>query len=147
MVKTVLVEQDLDEGRRLLDAFDDKEAERPVTWRKSPTAAISHARARVQAAFWQFLPESLEWRLVVATPLVDEIGPLSVYSKIQADLGKIKPPLSLTLQNISVISPKDERVKMLRKSMKIVSGAPRGRFSASPVIGAYIDDSYIYRLQ
>ena len=147
MVKTTLVERDLEEGRRLLERLDVKEAETAVAPSKRRAAVPPGSKVPVQAAFWWYLPESQEWRLIIATPLVDSSGPLSVYTKIQARLSTIKPPSTLTAQNISAISPKDERVKMLRKAMKVVSGSSQGRFNRKTASGIYIDDAYIYRLQ
>ena len=86
MVKTILVERDLEEGRRLLERLDVKEAETAPASGRTRAATLPRTKVPVQAAFWWYLPESQEWRLIIATPLVDSYGPLSVYTKIQARL-------------------------------------------------------------
>ncbi|MEK6284894.1 MAG: hypothetical protein AABO57_04065 [Acidobacteriota bacterium] len=146
MVKTLLVEQDLKEGRRLLERLACKEAEVELAWGKHRAAFVGRSDVRVRAAFWWYFPESQEWRLVIATPLVDEVGPLSAYGRVQAELSVISPPLTLSLQNISLISPKDERVKAFKKQLKIAPDPVGVRFTRSALNGTYIEDAYVYRL-
>ncbi len=143
MVKASLVEHDLAEGRRFLDAL--KEPTELTIGRRRLSVVGAH-HFRVKAAFWWYLPESLEWRLVIATPLVDEKGPLATYKDIQKVL-IWHPDLNLSLQNISVLSPKDERVKAFNKAMRIAPDPDGVRFTRSALNGTYIDDAYVYRLQ
>ncbi|HLF84400.1 MAG TPA: hypothetical protein VI837_09520 [Blastocatellia bacterium] len=140
MVKTTLVEQDLAEGRRFLDALK-KPTE--VGVRRLSFGGASHFR--IKAAFWWYLSESDEWRLFIATPLVDEEGPLATYKDIQRILA-FHPDLNLSLQNISVLSPKDERVKAFNKELKIAPDPVGVRFTRSALNGTYIEDAYVYRL-
>jgi hypothetical protein len=142
MVKTSLVEQDIAEGRRFLDAL---RAPTEFTIGRRRLSVIGASHFRVQAAFWWYLPESLEWRLVIATPLVDEKGPLEAYKDIQKVL-IWHPDLNLSLQNISVLSPKDERVKAFRRALKTAPEPVGIRFTRSALNGTYIEDAYVYRL-
>lgn len=146
MVKTLLVDQDLKDGRRLLERLNTEEAGVALTWGKHRAGVVARADVRVQAAFWWYFAESQEWRLVIATPLVDEVGPLSAYGVIQARLSAIKPPLSLALQNISLISPRDPRVKAFKKAMKVAPDPFGVRFTRSALNGTYVEDAYVYRL-
>jgi len=142
MVKTSLVEQDIAEGKRLLEAL------------KQP-ALITRGRRRIvdlpasyfkpKAAFWLYLPESLEWRLVIATPLVDEQGPLATYRDIRAVLAA-NLDLNLSLLNISVVSPKDPMVKAFQNALKIAPDSQGMRFTRNTLDGTYIEDAYVYRL-
>jgi hypothetical protein len=132
MVKTVLVESDIEDGRRLLGEMD-----RPATG----TTPIS-----VSAALWLYTSESLEWRLLIATPLVEEKGPRAAYSVIQKVLRSLKPPVGLALQNISVVKPSDILIRSLRKAIQIGPRSNGVRFARNMVGGTYIEDSYIYRL-
>jgi hypothetical protein len=140
MVKTTLVEQDLAEGRRFLDALK-KPTE--VGVRRLRFGGASHFR--IKAAFWWYSPESNGWSLAIATPLVDEEGPLATYKDIQRILA-LHPDLNLSLQNISVLSPKDERVKAFKKELKIAPDPVGVRFTRSALNGTYIEDAYVYRL-
>lgn len=104
---------------------------------------------RVKAAFWLYYPESEEWRLVIATPLVDEKGPLDTYSRLQAVLQRSLPeiqPADLYLLNIAVISPSDPLVKAFRGAMRISEWSPYVRFTRSTLGGRYVEDAYVYRL-
>ena len=141
-----MVEQDLKEGKRLLERLTGREAEVELSWGKHRAAFVGRPDVRVRAAFWWYFPESQEWRLVIATPLVDEVGPLSAYGRIQAELNAISPSLTLSLQNISLISPKDERVKAFKKQLKIAPNPGGVRFTHSALNGTYIEDAYVYRL-
>lgn len=142
MVKATLVEQDLAEGKRFLDALREPR-EVTVGRRRSTFGGASHFR--IKAAFWWYSHDSDAWRLVIATPLVDEEGPLATYKDIQRILA-FHPDLNLSLQNISVLSPKDERVKAFNKELKIAPDPVGVRFTRSALNGTYIEDAYVYRL-
>ncbi|PYP85309.1 MAG: hypothetical protein DMF61_17205 [Blastocatellia bacterium AA13] len=146
MVKTILVDQDVEEGRRLLNILSGTSAVPETLWGKERVAVLPAVRFKVEAAFWWYLTESSEWRLVIATRLVDEIGPLRTYAEIQTILSAIKPPLTLTVQNISVVSPKDERVKVLRKTVRVKGSSTGMRFAHNTIDHVYVDDSFIYRV-
>jgi hypothetical protein len=64
MGKAVLVESDTEQGRRLIEALD-------------------QGGFPVVAAFWSFFPDGDLYRLVIASPVVDEKGPREAYTKIQ----------------------------------------------------------------
>lgn len=130
MVKTSLVEADLLAGWRLL-----------IELYKAPHKALF----RVKSAFWLYYAESEEWRLVLATPLVDERGPLDTYSLLQEVLFEIQSS-DLYLRNLAVISPSDRMVKAFREEMRIVTWTPYVRFTGSTLGGTYIEDAYVYEL-
>jgi hypothetical protein len=142
MVKATLVEQDLAEGRRFLDALKEP---REVTVRRRRSTFGGASHFRIKAAFWWYSPESNEWSLAIATPLVDEEGPLATYKDIQKILA-LHPDLNLSLQNISVLSPKDGRVKAFNKELKIAPDPVGMRLTRSALNGTYVDDAYVYRL-
>jgi hypothetical protein len=142
MVKATLVEQDVSEGRRFLDALKEP-TEITIGRRRLTFGGASHFR--IKSAFWWYFSESDEWRLVIATPLVDEEGPLATYKDIQKIL-TWHPDLNLSLQNIAVLSPKDERVKALNKALRGEPGAVSMRFTRGALNGIYVEDAYVYRL-
>src|SRR5438105_11407843 len=59
----------------------------------------------VTAALWRYLPEPAEWRLFIASSVVDEAGPRKVYERIQQVL---RSPdgreVGLGLSDTSVVS-------------------------------------------
>lgn len=131
MVKTSLVEQDLTEGKKLLEALD----------RPKPNGTSF----RVKAAFWLYRPESMGWRLILATPLVDEKGKFATYAHLRKIVDSIQP-LNLSTHNISVVSPRDPLVKAVRGALRIAPDSEDVRFSGAMVGGTYVDDAYLYRL-
>src|SRR5215813_1904853 len=56
MVETSLVDSKIEDGRRLLDEL------------KRNDAGFSRPRFLIGPAFWLYRPESLNWRLFIATP-------------------------------------------------------------------------------
>jgi len=57
------------------------------------------------------------------------------------------PDLNLSLHSISVLSPKDERVKAFKKALKVASDPVGVRFTRSALNGTYIEDAYVYKLR
>src|SRR2546429_7207959 len=104
MVKTSLVESDIEDGKRLIEKLNE-----------TPSGGYSHSHFRIQAAFWLYSPESFSWRLVIATPLIDQRGPFESYTDIQNILRFMTPPLAISMQDISVVSPNDNLVKLVKK--------------------------------
>lgn len=130
MVNTSLVDADLVTGWKFLRAL------------YSPP---HKALFRIKTAFWFYYAESGDWRLVLASPLVDERGPLETYRLLQEVLFESQSS-DLDLQNIAVISPSDSIVKALRREMQIVTWSPYFRFTGSALGGTYIEDAYVYKL-
>ncbi len=129
MVKTSLVETDIADGRKLIEALNQL-----------------NSHFQVQAAFWLYRPEAMEWRLMIATPLIDQRGPFTAYADVQGSLRTISPPLSVSMQDISVVSPNDKLVKVVRKAVHIPPRAPGVRFGRSRIDDTYIEDAYLYRV-
>src|SRR4051794_12127844 len=93
MDQATLVERDLEEGRRLVQALD-------------------AAGFPVLAALWSFSSEEGDWWLVIASPRVTELGPRAAYTQIQ---GVIRSAgIHLPLMRISAVPPDDPLVLELR---------------------------------
>jgi len=82
---------------------------------------------------------------VLATPLVDEEGPLATYKHLQRALYSIQPT-DLSLQNISVWSPQKALIKAIKRGSRIPPGAESVRLTRNTVGGIYIDDAYVYKV-
>lgn len=130
MVKTSLVESEIEEGKKLLDELKKIDTGFPV-----------------RSAFWFYRPESLDWRLFIATPLVDQKGPASAYADIQDALRTLGTPLWISMQDISVVSPNDKLVRVIKKGVHIPSGVNGVRLTRTRVDDTYIEDAYVYRLK
>jgi hypothetical protein len=131
VVKTVLVERDIEDGRRLLLTLDQ--------------INLPSGGFRVSAALWLFSGDPPEWRLIIATPSVDHLGFRSTYSAIQKVLDSLSPDTGLTLENISIVKPGDSLVRTLGRTLRVGQGGGV-RFARNTVGDTYIEDSYIYKL-
>jgi hypothetical protein len=115
---------DIELGRALVQALDN---ELPIT-----------------AALWLYRPQDEEWRLILASSFVDWYGPSSTYEQVQLVLRSTE--LSLPLSMISVTSPRDPMITILRSAVATGPGFANVRFSRNTVDGLYIEDAFIYRL-
>jgi hypothetical protein len=133
MVRASLVESDIRDGQRLVSALRDSDTR----------FAVPHFL--LKAAFWLLDKDAIEWRLVIATPLVDQRGPFSAYTDIQGVLRRLMP-ISLTMQDISVVSPNHKLVKVIKKAGKVPSGSSGLRLGRARIDDTYVEDAYVYAL-
>jgi hypothetical protein len=103
---------------------------------------LDKRKFRIESAFWLFISESSDWRLFLATALVDDSGPRSVYTRLQKVL--VATRIDIPLTDISVVSPSHEFVRLLQRVVS-VSGVSGIRFSRTSVDGVFFEDAYIYR--
>jgi hypothetical protein len=52
----------------------------------------------------------------------------------------------LSLQNISLVSPNDDLVKLLKAAIKTGPGVSNIRFTGNVINNVFIEDAYIYRV-
>src|SRR5262249_5677567 len=101
----------------------------------------------VVVALWRFFPEEAEWRLLIASPKVNELGPLGAYKAIQEVL--IERQIEIPLRRISAVGP-DEPLVTQRRIFARTDPAPfiGGTFFQKVVIGEmYIEGAYVYRAE
>ncbi len=127
MGKAILVDPDIQAGEQLLKELDQSTLD-------------------VRAAFWFYSSDSNEWHLVIASPLLESKGPKEAYGRIQSQLDVLKDGHQLSLQDISLVSPDDKLVKLLRSVVKTKAGISHIRFTHNVVNGVLIEDAHIYRL-
>lgn len=125
MVGTTLVTEWIEAGKRLTEALDS-------------------ASFEVVASLWFYDAESGEWRLIIASPVVDQQGPLEAYRVVQKVLGVNTG--GLTLNDISVVSPTHNLVKLLGIALKTGKEISGIRFTRNRINDQFIEDAYIYRL-
>jgi len=128
MVTPALVEKEIADGTRLIQSLD--------------THNVRHS-----AVLWAQKMDDPQWELIIATPLVDERGPRSAYTDVQGILKSFDPPLSITLQDITVVSPGEPLIKELKKIYKKIDSlvTPR-RITITPVAG-YSGLLLVYRVR
>jgi hypothetical protein len=127
MDKPTLVDADMKAGEALLSKLDEIEF-------------------NVKAALWFYVQDSEEWRLIIASPIVDKDGPKKAYEKVQSQLQELDGRYELSLRNISLVSPGDKLIKALKSVFKLDKAISHIRFTRNVVNGVFIEDAYIYRL-
>jgi hypothetical protein len=128
MAAAVLVERQIEDGERIVKALEEDEI--PIA-----------------AAFWLSRPESGDWRLVIATPLVDEKGLLFALSRLHSVRNAIDPEGRLRLYSLTAQSPKKEGIRGLIEEGRKHPEYYRGRYLSSRPYGrSYLEDIYVYRL-
>jgi hypothetical protein len=100
----------------------------------------------VKAALWFYVQDSEEWRLIIASPIVDKDGPKKAYEKVQSQLQELDGRYKLSLRNISLVSPSDKLIKALKSVFKLDKAISPIRFTRNVINGVFIEDAYIYRL-
>jgi len=121
MYKTILVAQDIEDGRRILEELEKRHL--PMT-----------------AAFW-FHEDEEDWKLVVVSPDVEEKGTNALYTMIAAMLKSLatdpERPLQFPLKRIKLASLNGLLHQTVRRHSGLIYG---------PVREGYAMDSYIYKM-
>ena len=123
-ITAVLTDEDVEFGKKL--------------WHE---LAVSH-QFPVRGMLW--LLEG-EWHLVIASEIVDKIGPRDAYRKM-AEIAPPTPSDSDQLLRIELISPRNPLYEALRS---VFANTPSDRvegrrLTSSQVAGMYIEDAYLY---
>jgi hypothetical protein len=114
---------------------------------KELTKKLDNASSQVKAAFWLYLPENQDWKLLFASPLVSSEGPKKFYQRV-IEANKLARPDEevIPLSAVSAMEESDEIVRILKLFMRTTAGISGIRFSRNTINGHYIEDAYIYRL-
>lgn len=108
-------------------------------------ADLDEAGVPVDSAFWLFDSAWDEWRLVIATPVVEESGPVEAYRRLQtvhhADEG-----ISFRLDSVTAVGIEDRRVQALRSQFRTWPLSLGKRFEDRFIRGGEVEDAYVYRL-
>lgn len=119
MYKTVLVDADIDDGRRVV-------------------AALEKAGLKMTAAFWFHPEDEDEWNLVIISPDVEEKGPRRVYEDVRDLLMNMKTntprPERFWWDRIKIIGPST----LIYRRVKQHSGLRFGPVREGPALDAYI---------
>jgi hypothetical protein len=107
---------------------------------------LNEAGFPVHRALWWYSSDRYgDWRLVIASPLVDQTGPLAAYKKLDAVLRKRRPDLILWLKSVHLVSPKEPLIRDLDKTY-VRGQAPVGgiNLTASTAGSTYIEQAHLY---
>ncbi len=129
MDQTILVAPDVEGGKELLKALDE-------------------ATLDIRAALWLYMPETSKWRLIVASPLVDQLGPKETYRRIQSVLTGPGSLPNISLMDISVEGPDSKLIKLLRFLIHTSpdSTTPRAYAQNTTVNNVFFEAMVIYRM-
>jgi hypothetical protein len=133
MVRASLVDSDIQDGYKLVSAL------------MASDLRFNTPHYLVKAAFWLFDRDSSDWSLVIATPLVDQRGPFSAYTDINGALRNLQP-ISLTMQDITILSPTNKLVTAIKKVSKVPPRSIGSRIGRSRIDDTYVEDAYVYSL-
>jgi hypothetical protein len=124
--KTELVAKDIESGRRLTDA-------------------LQQSSIPLSASMWFYDPNAAEWWLMIASPMVDTSGSRATYTAIQKVLRGLDPPTDLVFRKISVVSPTEPLIRLLRVAIRS-TGSGGVRFTHNTINNHFIEDAYVYLL-
>lgn len=127
MDKASLVREKIEEGRNLIETLDS-------------------AHFELTGALWFYLIDTNEWRLLLVSPLLDRLGPRRTYSKIQSVIRDQMPSFGISLENISVMSPNNKLIRLLKIAIRTGPEISEIRFSKNTINNVFIEDALIYRL-
>jgi hypothetical protein len=130
MDKSELVERDINEGRRLVEALD-------------------KANFPLPAAYWFFLPTLGVWQLRFSSPAVKDEGPRHAYAIVQTALATASPAIDIDLDSISVVPESDPIATELRISVG-TDGKPYigGKSISNTIVGElFVHSIYVYRAE
>ncbi len=121
MVKTSLVDKYINDVRILISALD-KDG------------------FLIDTAMWFYSEELDEWQLIVATPLVDQVGLRETLKRAQSIIREMTS-ISLSLSDISILSPHSNLINAIKSTVRrskdvILKGTVAN--------GILVNDAYIY---
>lgn len=86
------------------------------------------------------------WRLLIATPKVDEVGRRKAYEELGSLTRGVVPGPNQLLR-IELISPKDPLYQALRAVFGKTKSVEGARLGNTQVGGIYIEDAYLYEIR
>lgn len=122
MLKTILERYLIEDGERLV--------------RK-----LAQERFPISAALWYHVPERITWKLIIATQLADQTGPLDAYRRIGRALTKKS---SIALDDVLVMSPQSRQFQDLRRTIEGAAHVSVSGRALTPQ-GVLFEDAYVYR--
>ncbi len=112
------------------------------------TELLKLEKVPFNGSLWIFMTNAGEWRLMIATPLVDQIGPAKTYQRLITALKNVRTAESADLlRRLWVVSPKEKLYKALRGVFGKAKDVTGMRISNSSVEGIPIEDSYFYQVR
>lgn len=128
MVKTSLVERDLETGARLVQLLDE-------------------AGIEVRAALWLYTEETERWKLVIQTPLYESNGPLEAIRAVFKVLREHIPSDELSSGDIIVTGRRNDVIRALHTQYNTgPNDIDSIRLAGDIIDRILIDEAYVYRV-
>ena len=128
MATATLVNYELEEGQRLIDALK--------------AGGISG-----DSALWIYSSEKEKWQLMLTSNLYDRQGPLKAYDEILSVFRQVQPELKIDWTALVAVSPKHELIQSLRELQKVWNLDLSGRRMTNNMMNnMLIEDAYIYQI-
>lgn len=127
MAKGALVAPDIQFGQEVLQALDRAKFQAPVV-------------------LWLFTEERGDWRLIIASPLYDRVGPLESYHRLHRTLSNSSFDLVRQLP-ITMQGTRSSFVRALRQRFGKTASTEGMRLGGQSIGGVWIDDAYVYRIR
>ena len=121
MAKTALVDRYINDGRMLISALD-KDG------------------FLIDTALWFYSEELDEWQLIIATPLVDQIGLRETLRRAQSIVREMIT-ISFSLSDISILSPHSNLIDAIKSTVRRSKDVV---LKGTVANGILVDDAYIY---
>lgn len=127
MAEKTLLDSDIEAGMKLL-------------------AALDRAGYRVVSALWLKRDADADYRLVLASPFVDQTGKGAAYGRISDILRGAELDGILPLRWIEVITPADALIAAIRRAIGTGPRAiTRARVTDCNFFGTFVPDALVYR--
>ncbi|MFP4173929.1 MAG: hypothetical protein ACLFV4_13570 [Candidatus Hydrogenedentota bacterium] len=108
---------------------------------------LDATNSEVKSAFWLYSSEEQTWKLVIASPLVDEEGPRDYYKRIvDANMLANTEEQIVSIFDIRVASPKNHITQLFANVFGETASVWGCRFSRNTINGVFIEDAYLYRV-
>jgi hypothetical protein len=127
MDNATLVKELIDDGKRIIEALDATNFD-------------------VKAAMWFYQTDTGEWQLIIASPYLDNSGPIRAYEFVQNKMATISPAPGIKIKNIALKSPQDELIKLMRIAIRTGHAISGIRFTQNVINNVLIEDAFIYRM-
>ena len=125
----------------------DQLTEDMITTGEHVVRALDKLNVLVKGAFWLLLPEQRVWRLIVASPEVETLGPKAVYRKVDAALKRLPSDVQpISTRDITVLEDSNSLVQLMRAMIRTGPTISNVRMSRNIVNGQLVEDALIYRM-
>jgi hypothetical protein len=118
-----------------------------VEWGSQILGLLDAAKFPVPVALWIHGGEGERWRLLLATPLYDRLGPQEAYGRLvdtlwSSDQDWVSSPLQLQSTRAPLVREL-RRIASPRRFPNVVGSDLGGRM----IGGVWVDEAYVYRIQ